>query len=296
MEINAVAMPIRTFDFEREPVQTMDLHTLRQTAVETNDGGKPFLGIFHYELIEKAALMCRNHQLDCEIEEIFAAKNQNKFQPGITLLPELEQKYGERAVQAHILRRVFTTIRVKNYETDELTTTVVIVYHQDGIQVAVGPCVRVCHNQCILGSERLMATYGKGKLTLEELLARLDEWLGEFEQGRNADISLIERLKSRTLSHQEIFTYIGMLTGMRVAHDSKNKALSAQVETYPLNQSQISQFTENILVRMKLQSTITAWDLYNDANVLYKPETRADFTTLLPQNAALATHLLDFAK
>ena len=50
-------------------------------------------------------------------------------------------------------------------ETDELTTTLVIAFHQDGIQAAIGPCVRVCHNQCILSPERSVSNYGKDKVT-----------------------------------------------------------------------------------------------------------------------------------
>ena len=48
-----------------------------------------------------------------------------------------EQTYGEKAVEAHVLRRIFTTIRILNGDTDELTTTLVVAYHQDGIQAAI---------------------------------------------------------------------------------------------------------------------------------------------------------------
>mgnify|MGYP001064426154 CR=1 FL=1 len=38
---------------------------------------------------------------------------------------------------------LFTTIRIKDWETDELTTTLVVAYHQDGVQAAIGPCVKL---------------------------------------------------------------------------------------------------------------------------------------------------------
>ena len=55
---------------------------------------------------------------------------------------------------------------------------------------------------------------------------------------------------------------IGLLTALRVSHDSSDRNLSSSVETYPLNQSQISIFLK--LAREKGQ--ITAWDLYRYIN------------------------------
>ncbi len=66
-------------------------------------------------------------------------------------------RYG--GVEAHILRRIFTTLRIDNDQTDELTTTLVMTYHQDGMQAAIGPCVKACHNQCILEAERMVSTF-----------------------------------------------------------------------------------------------------------------------------------------
>ncbi len=83
--------------------------------------------------------ICRRHNLNYEVEEIFAAQNKNRTQPGVVILPQVEQTYGEKAVEAHVLRRIFTTIRILNGDTDELTTTLVVAYHQDGIQAAIVP-------------------------------------------------------------------------------------------------------------------------------------------------------------
>ena len=143
------AAPVQ-FDFQNNNVEVMTLDTLRRTHKENDIYGNPLKGIYHYEVIERMAGICQKHNLNYEVEEIFAAQNKNKAQPGVVVLPQVEQKYGAMAVEAHILRRVYTTIRIKEWETDELTTTLVIAFHQDGIQAAIGPCVRVCHNQCIL--------------------------------------------------------------------------------------------------------------------------------------------------
>lgn len=134
----------KQFDFKTNNIEVMDIDTLQRTHKENNVYGSPLKGIYHYQAILQVAELCRKHNLNYEIEEIFAAQNKNKTEPGVIVLPEVEKTFGERAVEAHVLRRIFTTIRIKEWETDELTTTLVIAFHQDGIQVAIGPCVKIC--------------------------------------------------------------------------------------------------------------------------------------------------------
>ena len=135
-----------------------------------------------------------------------------------------------------------------------------MAYHQDGIQAAIGPCVKICHNQCILSPDRSVANYGKGKVTTEELFETVDGWMANFEVNMND-------------------------------HDSADKNLSSGVDTYPLNQGQISAFTEEVLKLSLEKSRLTAWDLYNVATEIYKPG-KTDFPSLIPQNGAMAELLL----
>ena len=107
----------------------------------------------------------------------------------------------------------------------------------------------------------------------------------------NEDRERIRRLKEKTISQAEMFAYIGLLTALRVSHDSKDKRLSATVETYPLNQGQISEFTEALLLQSMEKQTLTAWDLYNVATEIYKPG-HTDIPAIIPQNGAMAELLL----
>ena len=282
--------PVR-FDFQNNNVEVMTLDTLRRTHKENDIYGNPVKGIYHYEVIERMTDICKKYNLNYEVEEIFAAQNKNKAQPGVVVLPQVEEKYGENAVEAHVLRRVYATIRIKNWETDELTTTLVVAFHQDGIQAAIGPCVLVCHNQCILSPERSVSNYGKDKVTTEELFGRVDGWLSNFEEQMNEDRERIRRLKEKKISAVEMYAYIGLLTALRVSHDSSDKRFSSKVETYPLNQSQISVFTEDLLKLAEEKQTLTAWDVYNCATELYKPG-KTDLPAMIPQNGALAEVLL----
>ena len=285
-----MAAPVQ-FDFQNNNVEVMTLDTLRRTHKENDIYGNPVKGIYHYEVIERMTDICKKYNLNYEVEEIFAAQNKNKAQPGVVVLPQVEQKFGTMAVEAHILRRVYTTIRIKNWENDELTTTLVVAFHQDGIQAAIGPCVLVCHNQCILSPERSVSNYGKEKVSTEELFDRVDGWLSNFEEQMNEDRERIRRLKEKTITPVEMYAYIGLLTALRVSHDSSDRRLSSKVETYPLNQSQISIFTEDLLKLSQEKQILTAWDVYNCATELYKPG-KTDLPAMIPQNGALAEVLL----
>ena len=287
----AVLEKQQQFDFQKNGIEVMDFETLQRTYKENDIYNNPVQGIYHYQVIQRMMDICGKYNLDYEVEEIFAAQNRNKTQPGVSILPQVEQTHGEKAVEAHILRRIFTTIRIKDWETDELTTTLVVAYHQDGVQAEIGPCVKICHNQCILSPERSVCNYGKKKVSMEEVFDTVDGWMANFEVNMNEDIERIQRLKRRIVSLEEIYMYIGLLTALRVSHDSADRNLSSSVETYPLNQGQISQFAEEVLKLAMTKERITAWDLYNVATEIYKPG-KTDFPALIPQNGAMAELLL----
>lgn len=287
----AVLEKQQQFDFQKNGIEVMNFDTLQRTYKENDIYNNPVQGIYHYQVIRRMMDICEKYNLDYEVEEIFAAQNRNKTQPGVSILPQVEQTHGEKAVEAHILRRIFATIRIKDWETEELTTTLVVAYHQDGIQAAIGPCVKICHNQCILSPERSVCNYGKKKVTTEEVFDTVDEWMANFEVNMSEDIERIRRLKRRIIPLEEVYMYIGLLTALRVSHDSADRNLSSSVETYPLNQGQISVFTEEVLKLVMEKGQITAWELYNIATNIYKPG-KTDFPALIPQNGAMAELLL----
>lgn len=284
-----------TFDFQANKVEIMDLPTLKRTHMEDDYEGNPLRGLYHFQAIENVIDICNRYNLNYDVEEIFAAHNNSKHLPGVTVLKKEEIAHGEKSVVAHILRRIFTTIRINDFETDELTTTIVLTYHQDGIQAAIGPCVKACHNQCILSAERIVSNYGKNKVSTEQLFSTVDGWLSQFETQMTEDRERIRRLKNTRINGQEVYTYIGLLTALRVAHDSSDETLSAGVENYPLNQSQISAFTEDVLKKMKGRDSISAWDMYNIATEYYKPE-KTSIPSLVHQNVAFVSTLDNFCQ
>lgn len=293
--MNELMIQKETFDFQTNKVEVMDLPTLKRTHMEDDYEGNPIRGLYHFQAIENVLAICNKYNLNYDVEEIFAAHNNSKHLPGVTVLKKEEMVHGEKSVSAHILRRIFTTVRINDFETDELTTTIVLTYHQDGIQAAIGPCVKACHNQCVLSAERVVSNYGKNKVSTEQLFETVDQWLSQYETQMTEDRERIKRLKNTIISQQEVYTYIGLLTALRVAHDSSDESLSTRIENYPLNQSQISAFTEDVLKKMKGRDSITAWDLYNIATEYYKPE-KTSIPSLVHQNVAFSSTLSNFCE
>ena len=303
----AVAKPIKAvaltkdenqfFDFEKEKVQVLTLDQLKMTNKENrgDDRSCPH-GIYHYVLIEKMLEMCNKHGYDAEVYDLFATNNKDKQTPGVSLYPELEKKYGERAIQAHTLRRVYANIRLKNFDTPELTTNLAVSYTQKGIQVGFGAMVKVCHNQNIMGTGNFASTYSSGmryangnveKTDLNGILGIVGGWLGNAEHKMINDINTIERMKQVMLSAEQLYTILGLLQTIRVTHDTEIKKIRNSSGTYPLNNMQLNKFTENLLVKQHERGCISAWDFYNCATELYKPSV-VDQNMVLPQ--ALSMH------
>jgi hypothetical protein len=98
-------------------------------------------------------------------------------------------------------------------------------------------------------------------------------------------------MKEIYCSQNEVFQLVGLLTSLRVAHDTSESSIRIN-ETYPLNQSQISQFTEAYLLKAQETKRLTLWDVYNLATDLYHPD-KTEIPNLLPQNLALIEVLTD---
>lgn len=287
-------MSNKFFDFEKAKVQVLSLDQLERTHKENDVYGNPLRGIYHYALVQKIIDLANEQKYDVEIYDMFAAQNKDRSQPGVVLLPQVEQQYGDRAVEAHILRRVFANIRLKDFDDDAHTTNLAVAFHQKGIQVGFGSMVKICHNQCMLGASQYASTYsdkggGNDKYNIGALLEVVKSWLIDARRIIVEERDKIERMKQIEISAQQMFTIIGMLTAIRVKCDTSHKEIREN-KTYPLNQSQISTLTEDMLLRYHDNGKVTVWDLYNGATELYKA-TSMDIPMLLPQNRQMVSFI-----
>lgn len=171
-------------DFDISKVQTLTLEQLARTEKENDYNGNPLMGIYHFQLIQQIQEMCAERGYRAEIWDLFAANNKDRRAPGVSRLPQKEEKFGERAIEAHILRRVYCNIRLYDLDKGEgdeaITTNLAISYHQKGLQVGIGRNVIICHNQTMLNREQYAATYKDGRtmgVELSELLEKVGVWL-----------------------------------------------------------------------------------------------------------------------
>lgn len=283
---------METLNFQENKVQMLDIETLSRTYKENDIYGQPLKGIYHFELLNQIKKAAEDENLKPEIWDLFAAQNASKQAPGVSLLPQVEAVKGQNATEAHILRRVFANIRLRDDETQELTTNLAVAFHQEGIEVAIGEAVIVCHNQTILSPKHIVRSYGKEGKTPSEILTIVAEWMKDSRAIRQENREKIAKMKSVNVSAEMAYQIIGMLTATRVAHDTKHIEIRNS-ETYPLNQSQISQFTEKLMLRYAKNLTLNLFDVYDCANELYKGDSM-DIPQIIPQNLAMSKFLEQF--
>lgn len=276
-------------DFEKAKVQTLTLEQLKRTHEENDTLGHPLKGMYHWQVIEMCRDIAAKHGLKMQISEIFAAQNRDKTQPGVIRLPEVEKRFGYKSVESHVLRRVYANIRILDFDTEEFTSNLAVAFHQDGIQVGFGTMVKVCHNQCILGADKIISNYGKNKRDINQIYEEVDSWMAKSGHIITEEQERINRMRSTIMNPAQVLQIIGELTAIRVAHDSSNQTIRIR-ETYPLSQTQINMFTEALLIKQKEQDFVTLWDIYNTATELYKAD-RMEIPNVLPQNCAMNEYL-----
>lgn len=284
------------FDFEKAKTQAITLEQLSRTHREDDVYGNPLRGIYHFDLFNKVIDECTELGYNVEVYDMFAAQNRDRQSPGVVRLPQVEAVKGQHAVEAHILRRVYANIRITDFDNDETTTNVAVAFHQKGIQIGFGQNVMICHNQCMLSPELYMSSYSeKGKkgsgMEVAAMLDTLKSWLVDARHIIETDRERIAKMKETRITAEQMFLLIGLMTATRVKADTSRKSIRENI-TYPLNQSQITLFTEDMLEAYHDKEFVTAWDMYNSATNLYKAN-RMDIPALLPQNRAMVNFMRD---
>lgn len=284
------------FDFEKAKTQAITLEQLSRTHREDDVYGNPLRGIYHFDLFNKVIDECTELGYNVEVYDMFAAQNRDRQSPGVVRLPQVEAVKGQHSVEAHILRRVYANIRITDFDNDETTTNVAVAFHQKGIQIGFGPNVMICHNQCMLSPELYMSSYSeKGKkgsgMEVAAMLDTLKSWLVDARHIIETDRERIAKMKETRITAEQMFLLIGLMTATRVKADTSRKSIRENI-TYPLNQSQITLFTEDMLEAYHDKEFVTAWDMYNSATNLYKAN-KMDIPALLPQNRAMVNFMRD---
>ena len=284
-------MTERKLNFAEQAVQVLTLEELERSYHENLPTGDPVGGIYHFALIQQVLEIFEKRGLKPVVQEIFAAANRDSKRPGVTLLPQLEEKYGERSVEAHLLRRVYANVEIRSDETDDIVTCLAVAYHQKGIQLGIGPMVKVCHNQTILGAQDVVSNYTcyggqsrKDRYTLEMVMDRAQQWADDYEPYQKIRAERVSNMRSALMDREGMLRLIGLLVEKRI-HDTNNDVLRIS-QPYPLNSSQINETSEQLIALMRHDDPISYWDAYQQLNTVLKPS-RMDIPQVLPQSLAL---------
>ena len=301
-----------TFDFSKEKVQTITLAELEATYKENDVYGRPLGGIYHSDLINGISNMARNAGLEVEMGDMFAVNNLDGKRPGVALLPEVEEKEGERSIRAHLLRRIFAVIRLVTPNPPTSCPAIAISYSQHGIQIGIGPNIHICRNQTILCAKQMIANFGYRRLEMDKKdLAgpdwwrpTVEGWIDEVAKGvmQQQWADIIQSLDEQLVYESDMQQIFGGLMQLRIQADTSEKSLRTG-EIPPLTQSQINHCMERVLIKHFGKGgagMCTKWDIINAMTDTLKPLNDSDgirvpicdTSRLLPQLAKCAEYLI----
>lgn len=283
----------RTLNFEENKVELLTLNELKETMDELDVSSKRTNDIAHHVLLSRVFQLVHENGLKGELEPIYATDNRGKVQ-GVNKYPMMERQFGENAIQAYILRRILSRIVIHDLDDAISNTAIAISYHQDGIEIAMGPNIKVCQNMSILGQGNHIRSYGNNKMPdIEKMMEVLSDWLTHYKERRLHDQKVLEVMNETFLSTRQVSEMIGNLTLRRVGRDELNIKKDA-----PLNQGNISKFTRDYLEKLKeLRESdneakdLSLYNIYNIGTGLMKPENH-EFPTLLHNNACFGEYIL----
>lgn len=96
---------MRELDFRQNKVEVLTLDELAQTAHEDYHNGLPVMGIYHWQLIQALLESLEKANVKYEVQEIFAANNNSKDRPGVTIERRIAEEKGGNVLEAYTLNQ-----------------------------------------------------------------------------------------------------------------------------------------------------------------------------------------------
>ena len=135
-------MEEKRLDFRQNQVQVLTLEELAQTAHEDYHNGLPVMGIYHWQLIDVLLESLEKANVKYEVQEIFAANNNSKDRPGVTIERRIAEEKGGNVLEAYTLRRVYANINLFDPCADDWQMNMAVAYHQSICSRASGFWIR----------------------------------------------------------------------------------------------------------------------------------------------------------
>lgn len=275
-------METRKLEF-KEGIETLTFPELKSTLTALGIGEKS--RIEHFQVIEDVCELLDKHNLPFQVDSISVAGN--KFAKVFKIA---EEKYGEKAVEAHYLTKINAPITIANFENLGTHPQIRIEYHDRGLSVAFGKVVQICSNGMTAWRGDIATTFGKEKMNYDQIKEHVRGWLANFEAKNNQYNDLIRTLINTPTDTAKIINSIGKLEMMAVNQAYGNKELA------PLNISQVSQFTKGIIDKWdsekQLYNITNGWDILNLATEHQKPS-KVDMATINETNLALCSFFIN---
>jgi len=277
------------YQFESGSTIEMPIEDLRKTVDEKNTGNLPLNGIRHVDFIDRISECFDKRNITPNVEDVYIAANKSRTLPGVTVLPAFQEKYGEGAPETMLIRRLAGRLTFEDQSNENYNVALGFIFHQEGIQVAMGANVRVCSNMSILNSENYITTYGRNKVSLSQLFSLVENMADRYGTVASDNFSTLDSLKEIDLNEPKIERIVGDMTMKRV------KSTIVSGSDLILNQGQISTFSKNILLSdsYKQDRSMSAYELYNVGTELMKGN-KMDIPGLLEQNVALGNYFSNF--
>lgn len=276
------------------------LAQLKASADLTDRDGNINNGINAFQLIMQVVELAKEYHADCQVTDLFVADNKNRVQGnGIAINKQMTEAYQKKTgtkdipFAATTFNRVFCNITLTRYMTETHMANIVVATNQRGLQVAIGANCKACRNQTILGASHLVSSYGNGDRTQMDIATFIQRVRMMIQGYRFADdMEILNAMKRIDITADDIFKMVGELTAIRVAFDSSNRSVKAMAEgtCYPLTQTQISRFTESLLLGYAQRHRVSLYDVYQSATALYKVASM-DLPNILPQNQAFVNYI-----
>jgi len=285
---------MRLIDFNENKNHLISLEELDNSGRELLNGEKYQNGMRHADLIAQLILAINLAGYEASFKTCYVSSGGSKTFSGASMEKERAIKYGERAVESYIFRRLIALIEIPNFGDAETVTSVALSYHQQGVQIAMGPNVRICSNMSIMSPQFSISTYGRDDKVsdLTKIISIFKSWMGNMPYIRERDKAIMGEMKNRIVNHNDIISLIGDMSVRRVERDVFLKKYDYGI---PLTQSQISKFCESYIGFREQHKGdhFPLWDIYNLGTELHKPEF-TDMVNIVDQNVAFSMLISDY--
>lgn len=247
----------------------------------------------HYEFIDEVRLICDRAGIKYSIDEVYVNKYVSAGNKGAIQLKKQSELYGENNIRTWLLRRALTLVKFTDYVLNDMGYTMALNYLQDGFQVALGMNVHICKNMCIYGGN-IVQTYGEGRrgnISYDALMDHIRGWVGTLREKYDADMKVIDMMKSRPFNHTIAHEYFGGLMENAMIGNKNGKH-------FMFDETEVKDFQRGYLEKIEYDPDKayhlmpSLWDFYNcGTSVLRMNET--DTRKILVSNNRFSNSILE---